>query len=124
MKKTLLNLSLLLVLAVFMNAIPSKNNQNYLSHSKFSPEFNPTASPLELNIIQVEPSNQTTLDGNIKITVKGGKAPYTLVVHTNTRTKELTYKGENFDLKNLGKGFYMLNITDSEGNFTSETINL
>jgi hypothetical protein len=70
------------------------------------------------------PSASDKLDGEMKIEVKGGKPPYTLVVHTNTRTNSLDYKGESFDLKNLAKGFYILNISDSEGNFATQTINL
>ncbi|HWZ23221.1 MAG TPA: hypothetical protein VNW06_11240 [Cytophagaceae bacterium] len=81
---------------------------------------------MSLQVSKKEPSATDKLDGQIKITVKGGKAPYKLIIHTSTRTKELIYNSENekFDIKELPKGFYLLNVTDSENNFTSQSVNL
>lgn len=81
---------------------------------------------MSLVVSKKEPSGSNKMDGQIQITVKGGKAPYKLTIHTSTRTKELIFTSENekFYLKELPKGFYLLNVTDSENNFTSKSINL
>ncbi len=85
---------------------------------------NRLSEEIKITVSKNEPSASDKTDGQIKIDLKGGKPPYTLVVHTNTRTTSLVYKGDKFDLKNLPKGFYMFNITDSEGNFATQNINL
>ena len=79
---------------------------------------------IKITVLKNEPSASDKTDGQIKIDLKGGKPPYTLTIHTSTRTSALVYKGDNFDLKNLAKGFYMLTVTDSEGNFATQNINL
>jgi hypothetical protein len=79
---------------------------------------------ISIIVSKKEPSASDKMDGQIKIELKGGQPPYTLTVHSNTRTNSLVYKGDNFDLKDLPRGFYVLNITDSEGNFTTQNINL
>ncbi len=81
---------------------------------------------MSLVVSKKEPSAIGKIDGQIEIVIKGGKAPYKLTVSTSTRSSELVYKSttEKFNLKNLPKGFYLLNVTDSENNFTSQSINL
>ena len=79
---------------------------------------------ISIVVTKKNPSSSEKLDGEVKIIVRGGKAPYKLVVSSSARTVEMVYTGEKFDLKNLPKGFYLLSVTDSNGNFTSQNINL
>jgi len=79
---------------------------------------------LTLVIIQKSPSASDKLDGKVSIEVKGGKAPYTLILHTSTRTTSQEFKGEKFEFENLPNGFYLFNVSDADGNFVSKNINL
>jgi hypothetical protein len=107
----------LTILMLFCFCVLSINMNLKRTKGTFSETINITVS-------KKEPSASDKTDGQIKIDLKGGKPPYTLTIHTNTRTSSLIYKGDNFDLQNLPKGFYMLNVTDSEGNFATQNINL
>ncbi len=80
----------------------------------------------EISIVvnQKAPSSSDKMDGEVEILLKGGKAPYTLTVITNTRTTSQVYKGEKFTLRNLPKGFYMFNVTDTEGKAATQNITL
>ncbi len=90
----------------------------------FKNKNNIVQAEITIELTQKTPTAADKSDGEVTILLKGGKAPYTLTVITNTRTNSLEYKGENFNLKNLPKGFYMFNVTDSEGNAATKNINL
>jgi hypothetical protein len=85
-----------------------------------------TSGEMSIVVSKKEPSDASQTDGQIKILIKGGKAPYKLTVYTSTRTKDIVYTSETkeFNLKDLSKGFYLLNVNDSGNNFTSESIHL
>ncbi len=103
------------ILVILSSALISMNLKNSMDN---------TSQELTLVISQVSPSAVDKLDGKVTIEIKGGKAPYTLMLHTNTRTTAQDFVGEKFELENLPKGFYLFNVSDAEGNFVSKNINL
>ena len=108
------NLFIILLLSISASFFSFEfNNKNYIQ-----------ADELTIEVTQKQPTASNQNDGIIKVTVVGGIAPYKLVVHTSTRSKPIEISGLEFELKDLNKGFYLINITDAKGNFVSKTINL
>lgn len=109
MKKIALYICLIFTFSIFFNGISIKNEG---------------ITALKMLVTSKTPTEAAASNGSIEVKAEGGKGPYKLIVHTNTRTESLMYEGVSFSLKNLPKGFYMLNLIDSEGTAVSETINL